>query len=392
MNPKNKKPWWVIHINPQGTIISLLVMYCIIFPADILNIKEIMLVLALIVSLPAIVSRLKEGRSSFLFFYGLVYPGFFTLASITAGDSSIYGALSFGYVWIFLLLIPAIEYYDIDVRKPFIFATSIIAMMTIFILFADILGMISIYSNPLIRFFSAMNELQYGKGKLATFGYSIFFKASPLMLFSYGYMLKNKKWLYAAIFLLAFGGSGTRANLIVALIATAAILLLCSGTPTKKMIVLFLLIVVGMIILPSLIERLTALTVIKFDRSESIKLAAITSVFEHMDAEPYRYIFGSGVGSYFYSRGRNAYVDVVEVSFFDYFRQVGLVGFSLFMVFLIKPLKNLMRESRWLLVCYIGYLAIAFTNPLLVTSTSFIAYITILSRSFYDCDCRCPMI
>lgn len=392
MNQKNKKPWWVIHINPQGTIISLLVMYCIIFPADILNIKEIMLVLALIVSLPAIVSRLKEGRSSFLFFYGLVYPGFFTLASITAGDSSIYGALSFGYVWIFLLLIPAIEYYDIDVRKPFIFATSIIAMMTIFILFADILGMISIYSNPLIRFFSAMNELQYGKGKLATFGYSIFFKASPLMLFSYGYMLKNKKWLYAAIFLLAFGGSGTRANLIVALIATAAILLLCSGTPTKKMIVLFLLIVVGMIILPSLIERLTALTVIKFDRSESIKLAAITSVFEHMDAEPYRYIFGSGVGSYFYSRGRNAYVDVVEVSFFDYFRQVGLVGFSLFMVFLIKPLKNLMRESRWLLVCYIGYLAIAFTNPLLVTSTSFIAYITILSRSFYDCDCRCPMI
>lgn len=373
-----------MRFNPQATLISLLVVYCIIFPRDYINIKEIILALALVSSAPAIIARLKEGHNVFLFFYGVIYPIFFTLVSVTIGDSSIHGALSFGYVWIFLLLIPAIDYYGIDVKKPFIFATSVVALMTDFIFLADILGIISIFSNPIIAFFSEMNELQYGKGALATFGYSIFFKASPLMLFSYGYMLRNKKWLHAMIFLLAFGASGTRANLIVALIATAGVLLLCSGTPTKKMIVLFLLTVVSILFLPGLVARLTALNAIKYDRSESIKYAAITSVFEHMNAAPYRYVFGSGVGSFFYSSGRNEYVDVVEVSYFDYFRQVGFVGFSFFMVFLMAPIKKLVRESRWLLVCYIGYLAIAFTNPLLVSSTSFVAYVIILSRSFCD--------
>ncbi|MGF7144108.1 hypothetical protein HNQ56_002539 [Anaerotaenia torta] len=363
----------------HSIMVGLTVIYCVLFPADKINIKEIILFFTLVVCSPAIISALKQKDSIILAVYGIMYPLVTTLVSITIGNSTIYGALSYSYVWVFVLLIPVVEKYNIDLKKPFIFATTIVALITDFIFLADVFGLVSIYRNPLVLFLSNMNELQWGKGSLATFGYSIFYKSSPLIFFTYGYTLYHKKYFHAAILLLAFFACGTRANLLVALFVTAAIPLICSRTPMKKMIVIMLVFGASLIILPNIIDRLTALNTLKYDRSESIKIAAITSIFDHLNKAPYRYIFGSGVGSYFYSSGRNAYVDVVEVSYFDYFRQVGIIGFSFLAYFLIRPIKWLIKNERWLLIVYVGYLAVAFTNPLLVTSTSFMAYIIVYS-------------
>ena len=40
-------------------------------------------------------------------------------------------------------------------------------------------------------------------------------------------------------------------------------------------------------------------------------------------------------------------------------------------------LKEYSAEYRWLMISYIGYLAVAGTNPLLVSSTAFMGYIMI---------------
>ena len=173
--------------------------------------------------------------------------------------------------------------------------------------------------------------------------------------------------------------------MLVGIFILAAIPLLCgSRKPSKKIIVGLAFLAAALYIAPNLIDRMSTLNQLKYGRSEEIKLEAIYSIFNHMNAAPYRYIFGSGVGSYFYSSGRNALVDVVEVSFFDYFRQVGVVGFSLFIYFLVRPMKWLYKNQKWVLICLLGYLAVAFTNPLLVTSTSFMAYVLILCNGFGD--------
>ena len=333
------------------------------------------------VCLPHIIQAAPKKENTYLFFYAIIYPAITTIISVLIGDSSISGALSYGYVWIFLLLIPAIVALNIDIKKPFIFATTGVALIIDFIFLADILGIVSIYSNPLIQFFAGMNEMQWGKGLLATFGYSIFYKSSPLIIFTFGYMLYNKKYAWAGVLFLSFLASGTRANLLIGMFLLAAIPLLCTANkPSKKIVIGLIIFGAALFILPNLIDRLTALNQLKYGRSEEIKIQTIYSIFDHLNAAPYRYIFGSGVGSYFYSAGRNAYVDVVEVSFFDYFRQVGVIGFSLFLTFLVRPMKWLYRNEKWVLLCLLGYLVVAFTNPLLVTSTSFMAYVLVFSN------------
>ena len=364
-----------------GILIGLTIMYCIFFPADKINIKEIILGITLFVCLPHIIQAAQKKENTYLFFYAVIYPAITTIISVLIGDSSINGALSYGYVWIFLLLIPAVVALNIDIKKPFIFATTGVALIIDFIFLADILGIVSIYSNPLIQFFAGMNEMQWGKGLLATFGYSIFYKSSPLIIFTFGYMLYNKKYVWAGVLFLSFLASGTRANLLIGMFLLAAIPLLCTeNKPSKKIVIGLILFGAALFILPNLIDRLTALNQLKYGRSDEIKIQTIYSIFDHLNAAPYRYIFGSGVGSYFYSAGRNAYVDVVEVSFFDYFRQVGVIGFSLFLTFLVRPMKWLYRNEKWVLLCLLGYLVVAFTNPLLVTSTSFMAYVLVFSN------------
>lgn len=371
-------------ISLQSMFIGLIMIYCIIFPADKINIKEILLGITLIVCFPQIQEYVKK-RGNKLFFWAILYPFITTIVSLTIGDSTLSGALSYGYVWIYLLLIPPIVLLNIDIKKTFIIATTAVAIIVDFIYVADMIGFISIYSNPLISFFSSMHEIQWGKGVLATFGYSIFYKSSPLIIFTYGYMLYRKKYIWASILFLSFIASGTRANFLIATIVLVLIPLFCSNEkPTTKMIITVLIIGVAIYTSPYIIERFTELNELKYDRSEEVKIKAVYSIFDHMNAAPYRYVFGSGVGSFFYSSGRNAYVDVVEVSFFDYFRQVGSICFLLFLGFLVGPMKWLFKNQRWMLICFLGYLAIAFTNPLLVTSTSFMAYVLIMSNGMGD--------
>lgn len=90
-------------------------------------------------------------------------------------------------------------------------------------------------------------------------------------------------------------------------------------------------------------------------------------------------LFGTGVGSSFRSF-RGYEMTTFELSYVDYFRQVGVVGMLLFLNFIIKPVRDLFKHDRWLLIGYLGYLAVAFTNPLLVTSTSFMMYLIIYSE------------
>lgn len=357
----------------QKVFISILLLYCIIFPADTINIKEILLFLCLFLTIPAIYKALHERHVIMLLFYGVFFPTYVIAISI-ARDVVVYDVLSYGYVWFFFLLVPAISYYDINIRKPIIVGTLLIAISTLSIAILDIFSIISFFENPIRLFFTQMNELQSGKGIYSTFGYSIFFKASPLIYFSLAYMVKNRKYIISLMLVFALFASGTRANAIIAIFIVVGTPILFFESANKKKIVRFIVVALCVAILPIFVKYMFQVSLLK-SGSDILKINDMTSVVKFLNDDPLRYLLGSGIGSYFYSGGREKMVNITEVSYLDYFRQVGLIGFIPFVVFIFYPFFNISLDKKWLLVPYLGYLATAATNPLLISSTAFVVYI-----------------
>ena len=115
----------------------------------------------------------------------------------------------------------------------------------------------------------------------------------------------------------------------------------------------------------------------KIEMSDNIKYSDVFDITNMMLDDKFKAVFGFGIGSYFYSTARGV-VNIVEVSYFDYLRQVGVVSFMFFLMFLIFPIIKIIRKQIWwLLFGYLWYLLIAATNPLLVSSTSFLVYILV---------------
>lgn len=357
-------------------MIYILICYCILFPADRTNIKEILLLITLATCYLR-ADRLIIQKNIFL--YGIVWPILLIMYALMR-KVSVGNAMSYGYVWIFILILPEIWRKKIDIKAPFMLATYIVALVIDFIMLSDMFGLISIFSNPVAVFFINMNEIpQVGKGALATFGYSIFYKSCPLILVTHGYFIYRKKYLLCLPLMIALLGSGTRANFLMALFITVAIPILCAEKQSRKMIVVLIIIVVSIYIAPMIIEKMIVLNTLKYNRSDGIKMLDMKVVMSLLKKNISNLLLGMGVGSSFLSP-RGVEMTTFELSYIDLLRQSGIIGVGVFFSFIIKPMKKLWKEKRWLLICFIAYLAVAFTNPLLITSTSFMLYLLIYSE------------
>lgn len=351
-----------------------LIMYCILFPADKLNIKEIILAGALLFCYCG--RRSRHTMRISIFGYGIVYTAISLVYSLARGVA-IGSALSYGYVWLYVLLLTGIIECSQDIKRPFFTATFIVAGIIDIIFLGDLLGIVSIFENPIAVFFKSINELQgLGKGELSTFGYSIFYKSCPLIVVAYSYFIFKRKYIAALPLLVALFVCGTRANFLIAVFLTASIPVLCTEKFNVKLIALLVVLGVGLIVLPVLQDRLTTLNNLKRDRSETIKIQDMMLIWDNMKSNPLNLLFGTGVGSEFLS-SRGKMMATFEISYFDYFRQTGLFGLIVLLKFIITPVRWLYANERWLFLAYISYLAISFTNPLLVTSTSFMLYLVV---------------
>ena len=105
-------------------LLSVLLIYTILFPADKLNIKELLLMITLFFGY----FDKKLHVSSKILFFGLVFPAVTIAYSLIRGVN-LYDAISFGYVWLFLLLIPIIQDNNYNIKKAFIFSTYILALI-----------------------------------------------------------------------------------------------------------------------------------------------------------------------------------------------------------------------------------------------------------------------
>lgn len=367
-------------------LITILIFSLVFFPRDSLNIKKGTFALLLILNIDTIISYLR--KSGFALLFAVCYPVYLIVMTvIQTGD--IATAVSNAYVMLYILLIPIIRKTHYDYLR------SVSAVLTVFALFVaasgllDVFGIIKITNNPILQWLSEHNEARAAYWSVSTFGYLITLFAYPSMVLLLAYVLHDKvnlkNVLIALIVITAAAFSGARATFYACVAMMAYFILIA----TKKKGILRYVLILGMIAIATtyfstVIEYITNLNDSKTS-TDMIKANHVLSIIKLFRENPLYILSGTGLGSYFYTTGRDSLQNLTELSFIELFRQMGLIGFIPFLVFLFKPIRKLYHnvEYRWLLLPYIAFLGIASTNPFLFGSTSFIMYdcVYLYSRS-----------
>mgnify|MGYP000869180642 CR=1 FL=1 len=365
--------------NIRYIILVSFLAYCFLLPANYFYIKPLLLVCAVILHFDVVFKCRNIRVFNIVYFYSLGYCSLSIFISILIGTGSVYDTLSFSYVWLILLLIPAIVEKNINYLKIFLCLTLIIAIVVDSIFFLDVFGIVDLYQNPVGEFLKNSGDMQLGKGGLSTYGYNIFYKTTPLLIIGLAYFVIKGRIVLSALLFLALCLSGTRAN-FVAGILTIYLCFFADMFKNKEKFVIFtvallaFLLIVYFFVLDDFIVKSQAKA-----SSDDIKYSDVNDIVNLFLNDKINILFGFGVGSFFETSARGM-VNTVEMTYFDYFRQVGIVLFVLFMVFIIYPIYFLIKfKIYWLVVSYTLYLIVAGTNPLLVNSTAFVVYILVYS-------------
>lgn len=207
----------------------------------------------------------------------------------------------------------------------------------------------------------------------------IYIKSCVLLVFVYPLCCGKevKHWLFVCI-AVTFGLilSGTRANMIGA-ISLFLYTLYIHLEKRKKKYMLFLMLVVGIILLPKIIEILLNSFFSADEKSMNIKTGHLKSYIDLFLENPSIFLFGSGTGALFYSVGSNALRSITELTYFESIRVFGIILCIPLGCFLLLPLVKLTGLLR---MSYLMYLFIMGTNPLLYSSTGMTAIVFIYAN------------
>lgn len=367
--------------NINRLLLFILIFAIVFMPSDSMHLKKSSFILLLVINFNLIIKYVLKKENFVILFFAVFFPIVLIVFSTLVNNFNITSPISIAYIMLYLLIIPIIIYYKINYEKVFIF---ILTMLSIFIAFSgllDLFGIWSLSNNLILQFLNENNEANVGLWPTTTFGYVIFLKASPVLIILVGYAVKNKLNILLAITVIAMAFTGTRANLYMSILVICIYYSFYTKKSISKLIIIFLFTLVVILNLGNIIDSIRNMSAIKA-YSDLTKYEHIKSIMAFLSQNPLYLITGSGLGSYFYSTGVMGYTNLTEVAYLDLYRQIGLIGFIPFMYFLLKPMKYLFTDKyyKWLAISYIGYLLIAFTNPLLFSSTPFALYIYIYLR------------
>lgn len=210
----------------------------------------------------------------------------------------------------------------------------------------------------------------------------VFFKTSPLMVlplayYSSGYfggkdIYNGNRRILLIITFLALMISGTRANIAFAIIIPAFFMLanFKNISISKKIyiIIFSLLFIVALSMNASVI--LAMLDSNEF--SNAVKIGYWPDYIE-LFSDPNVLLFGQGIGVPYYFNSLGLSLFITELTYFELFRNFGMVVGFFYIVFWIAPIFLLQKMKfanfRWVQIAYSSYLLIAFTNYYMLSST-----------------------
>lgn len=353
---------------------------CIFFPADYYSLKKISFALLIVYNLKNILFKIGYGQYMVVFCISIIFPVGTIIQSLILGSDLSVAILS-GYAGVFFLLYIIVAEKKIDYERVLMFLLKILSIVIVTIVILDMLHFFDVNADSGFKTFVYEHDIALmGKSSMYAAYYKVFFKTSPLLLILVNHSLDNKQWIFALLGILGLIFSGTRANIFV-LCAFLAVRIFFTEVRTdlQKLIKLLLITAfcTGLVFkfqsIFTLFESMmnTAGSV----GSDQVRAGQIIG-FSEMIKDPLRVLFGAGYGNELIKDyGRGITVTTFEFAYLAMFATVGIYWFIFFMCFLFYPLTK--KIDRNLKFAYLGYLAIAFTNPLLYSSTAFVLYLYI---------------
>lgn len=350
----------------------------VLFPGDYMGIKTGIFLILFLLSGKAIFLEILKRENAFLTFFTVCFPTVLIFHSFVLGNdlSEIMTSCYFLYT---LSIIYIADYYDFDFEKYFICAITVLASMTIVFAVLDFSGIFTISDLMMLvgsveDFTKIFGKLTADEGNVSY--YKIYFRASALIVFLLFYSISKKKYFLILLAQSSLLLAGTRACMIFPVICLLIWFLYSNRKLTYKSLCIYGFIGISLFIFFVFIwnDFFTAFFLSDASQySDTIRRGHIESLITLWEENPFMIIFGSGMGSYFYTSGFGEFTNKIEWYFLDTFRQMGFFLFFIYSIFIIWPytFKNLQSHK---LFAYSSFLMIAATNPILGSSIGVMAF------------------
>lgn len=355
-------------------IFSIFLFFAIMMPSDVYNVKLILLAILLIINLPDIIDFFLRHQNLKITLIILVIPIFLSIISII-NTGMVVSTIKYYYVYSYIFIIPILIKYQIDYRKIFFSILFIMSLIIVISALLDMTSLITLQDNLLLQFLNNNGDAKISKSTNAIFYYVIFFNASPLLIVLNNYNLYKKKWFFLAISQLSILFTGTRANIYLSLTMLLIYILFFEKSIIIKIFTSLVAILFMLLFLDKFMFRIELINDAKAHGDLIRSLTKESIIINIKENAPQSYIFGTGAASEYFSYGRNEIVSFSELSYWELFRQSGILGFTNFVLMISLPFNKLIKTKKyWLLISLISYLFVSMVDPFLFTSTGFILY------------------
>lgn len=281
--------------------------------------------------------------------------------------------------FLFLLLVPILISENIDLSSLISRTSILVALLTLLMVSVSFIFPAAFeifYAFSL----SKQNAIVAESRDLIGTGVGMFYyKTSALLVFPFAYYCnrlaspgqgKVKPLLFCAIYGAALLFSGARANFLGEM--------LIAGCFATRYLVRRLGWAPAVVIAIAASGLFAAAMAPKFantqETSNSIKLGHLHSYEELFNAHPSILLWGEGADTAFYSEGYEDWTTVTELTYLELIRVFGIPMTLVFLCCLLWLALKIFRSGRFgLELAYTTYLLISASNPLLISSTGFLA-------------------
>ena len=231
-----------------------------------------------------------------------------------------------------------------------------------------------------------------------TFFPGVYFKSTLFYNFAFIYYLYTAKYMRVCVIFTAILLSFSKSASAVAFIVLLLFLFRIDKIETKrllynkfKLFTIFLLLIIiisGIHYLEDLwldIWNYFFLALSGRAETSTVRILHIKSLFDLFSEHPFYLIWGQGVGTTFFTKGFNAYVDNIEIDHFNTIRKFGLIWASLFYIFVLYICVKCyrIRAIRVLGFSFLLTFILVGTNPLLISPLFLMLVVLMYKYSYY---------
>lgn len=366
------------------TVLFLLAFFTLLFPRDNFHIKKILLLFFLLYNFGTIINCYKKDALAFLI---TCFIPFALVIQSVIQNGDLYFSLTQVYFYGYFAIAYVVYKNKFDIKKMLLLIGNIMVILILVCAILDFTQVLPYDSNPVLKFFSSNGEAQISVSVYAIAYYVFFFKASPILLFNLLDCLQHHKYFQSALIFTSILFTGTRANIFMGVFVVGVYVAFIEKNRMIQivfgMVLLLLLIRFGV----EIIDRVSMVNVVK-SGGDDIRVETVKGIIDSFKSDPMQLFTGAGFGSQYYNSSlhRLGLQRGSEMSYFEIFRQTGLIYGSLIVLFLIAPLRRIFYCSKSLFWFYIAYLTEGFFEPFIFTSTGFFIVAVIYSEVYIAYD------